>query len=165
MAEYQTHSISREKFLVIAINLIHKALVEAARTDAKNAFKVLAEGKIMPLTNVRMEDESIVRFDVQLDGSEFVGNLNFGAFKTSVALLVSNLSKALQAEQDIPVFTAQESPEMLMFGVTAVTYEDSQANVMVLGSDSGSEQASVRLKLMFLDPEQFADAAQDDQPA
>ena len=165
MAEYQTQSISREKFLVIAINLIHKALVEAARTDAKNAFKVLAEGKIMPLTNVRMEDESIVRFDVQLDGSEFVGNLNFGAFKTSVALLVSNLSKALQAEQDIPVFTAQESPEMLMFGVTAVTYEDSQANVMVLGSDSGSEQASVRLKLMYLDPEQFADAAQDDQPA
>ncbi|MEP6390557.1 MAG: hypothetical protein ABJ056_11600 [Halioglobus sp.] len=157
MAEYQTQSISREKFLIIAINLLHKSLVEASRTDAKNAFKVLSEGKALALSNVRMEDQSIVRFDVQLDGSEFVGNLNFGAFKTSLALLISNLSQALQAEKNIPAFTAQDGPEMLMFGVTAVTYEDSQPNVMVLGSDSGSEQASVKLKLMYLDPAQFAD--------
>jgi len=106
-----------------------------------------------------------VRFDVQLDDSEFVGNLNFGAFKTSLALLISNLSEALQAEKNIPVFTAQDSPEMLMFGVTAVTYEDSQPNVMVLGSDSGTEQATVQLKLMYLDPVQFAEAAPGDQSA
>ena len=165
MAQYQTQSISREKFLVIAINLLHKSLIEAARTDAKNAFKLLAEGKVMPLTNVRMEDQSIVRFDVQLDDSEFVGNLNFGAFKTSLALLISNLSAALQAEQDIPAFTAEGSPEMLMFGVTAVTYEDNQPNVLVLGSDSGSGQAAVRLKLMYLDPGQFAEDTQGEQPA
>ena len=73
MADYQTQSISREKFLVIAINLLHKSLVDAARTDAKNVFKELAEGKTYPLTNVRMENKSIVRFDVQLDDSEFVG--------------------------------------------------------------------------------------------
>ena len=156
MAEYQTQSISREKFLIIAINLLHKSLVEANRTDAKNAFKVLTEGKSLVLSNVRMEDQSIVRFDVQLDGSEFVGNLNFGAFKTSLALLISNLSQALQAEKDIPAFTAQDGPETMMFGVTAVTYEDNQPNVMVLGSDSGTEQASVQLKLMYLDPAQFA---------
>ena len=165
MADYQTQSISREKFLVIAINLLHKSLVDAARTDAKNVFKELAEGKTLPLTNVRMENQSIVRFDVQLDDSEFVGNLNFGAFKTSLALLISNLSEALQAEKNIPVFTAQDSPEMLMFGVTAVTYEDSQPNVMVLGSDSGTEQAAVQLKLMYLDPVQFAEAAPGDQSA
>jgi len=165
MADYQTQSISREKFLVIAINLLHKSLVDAARTDAKNVFKELAEGKTLPLTNVRMENQSIVRFDVQLDDSEFVGNLNFGAFKTSLALLISNLSDALQAEKNIPVFTAQDSPEMLMFGVTAVTYEDSQPNVMVLGSDSGTEQATVQLKLMYLDPVQFAEAAPGDQSA
>jgi len=165
MADYQTQSISREKFLVIAINLLHKSLVDAARTDAKNVFKELAEGKTLPLTNVRMENQSIVRFDVQLDDSEFVGNLNFGAFKTSLALLISNLSEALQAEKNIPVFTAQDSPEMLMFGVTAVTYEDSQPNVMVLGSDSGTEQATVQLKLMYLDPVQFAEAAPGDQSA
>jgi len=165
MADYQTQSISREKFLVIAINLLHKALVEAARTDAKNAFKGLTEGKTLPLSNVRMENQSIVRFDVQLDDSEFVGNLNFGAFKTSLALLISNLSQALQAEKNIPVFTAQDGPEMLMFGVTAVTYEDEQANVMVLGSDSDTEQASVQLKLMYLDPVQFADEAPGDQSA
>ena len=165
MADYQTQSISREKFLVIAINLLHKSLVDAARTDAKNVFKELAEGKTYPLTNVRMENKSIVRFDVQLDDSEFVGNLNFGAFKTSLALLISNLSEALQAEKNIPVFTAQDSPEMLMFGVTAVTYEDSQPNVMVLGSDSGTEQATVQLKLMYLDPVQFAEAAPGDQSA
>lgn len=165
MADYQTQSISREKFLVIAINLLHKSLVDAARTDAKNMFKELTEGKTLPLTNVRMENQSIVRFDVQLDDSEFVGNLNFGAFKTSLALLISNLSEALQAEKNIPVFTAQDSPEMLMFGVTAVTYEDSQPNVMVLGSDSGTEQATVQLKLMYLDPVQFAEAAPGDQSA
>ncbi|MEP4485331.1 MAG: hypothetical protein ABJ013_06870 [Halioglobus sp.] len=157
MAEYQTQSISREKFLIIAINLLHRSLVEATRTDAKNAFKVLTEGKTLALSDVRMEDQSIVRFDVQLDGSEFVGNLNFGAFKTSLSLLLSNLSQALQGAKDVPAFSAQDGPEMLMFGVTAVTYEDSQPNVMVLGSDSGTEQASVQLKLMYLDPAQFTD--------
>lgn len=166
MAEYQTQSISREKFLIIAINLLHKTLVEAARTEAKNAFKVLTEGKALALSNVRMEDQSIVRFDVQLDDSEFVGNLNFGAFKTSLALLISNLLEALQAQKNVPVFTAQDSSEMLMFGVTAVTYEDKQPNVMVLGSDSGTGQATVALKLMYLDPAQFAEAAPgDDQSA
>ena len=65
MADYQTQSISREKFLVIAINLLHKALVEAARTDAKNAFKVLTEGKTLPLSNVRMENQSI-HFQIKL---------------------------------------------------------------------------------------------------
>jgi len=165
MADYQTQTITREKFLIIAINLLHRSLVEAARTDAKNAYKALTEGKTLALSNVRMEDQSVVRFDVQFDGSEFIGNLNFGAFRTSVALLISNLSKALEAEKNIPAFSAQDNAELLMFGVTAVTYDDNQPNVMVLGSDSGTEQASVQLKLMYLDPTQFVDKAQAGQPA
>ena len=164
MAQYQTQSIPRERFLIIAINLLHQSLVDAARTDAKNAFKVLAEGKVMPLTNVRMADQSIVRFDVQLDDSEFVSNLNFGAFKTSLALLISNLSQALEAEKSIPAFNAENSPAMMMFGITAVTYENNQPNVMVLGSDSSSGEASVKLKLMYLDPNQFAEATPGEQP-
>jgi len=116
----------------------------------------MAAGRSVHLTNVQMEDRSQVRFDVALDHSEFRGKLNFGAFRASLVLLVAQLSDALRAGKDIKVFSDQNNPDNVVFGLTAPTEEDGEVNVMVLGADSNATRGFIELRLQYLDPAQFA---------
>jgi|TARA_R100000005_G_scaffold77213_1_gene44426 hypothetical protein len=160
MAQNPTKSIPRDQFLTIAVNLLYKAFLENRRTEAKNVFRDLATGRSVHLTNVVMEDKSQVRFDVALDHSEFRGKLNFGAFRSSLAMLVAQLSDALRAGKDIKVFSEQNNPDNVVFGLSAATEEEGEVNVMVLGADSNAARGSIELRLQYLDPAQFAQESQ-----
>ncbi|KZX59222.1 hypothetical protein A3709_16920 [Halioglobus sp. HI00S01] len=155
MADNQTQSIERDKFLTMAVNILHRAFIEAPRTDAKNLFKQVAEGKAVPLTKVEMEDKSVVRFDLALDHSEYPGTLNYSAFRTSLATTLGNLVNALQNKQNIPSFTAQNQPNNQIIGITGVTVEDDVASVMVLSVQTADREAAVLLRPMYLDYDQF----------
>jgi len=164
MAQVQTQSIPREKFLLMAINLLHRAFIDSARTDAKNVFKEISGGKAIHLTTVEMEDKSTLRFNLSMDHSEFQGKLNYGAFRASLATLIANITQALQDEKEVPVFNADQTSTDMIFGVTAVTVEDEKPNVMVLGAELGAQDAATMLRLMYLDPQQFAAQATDEAP-
>lgn len=110
------------------------------------------------MLDVRMEEDSDVRFDLALDHSEYRGDrFNFTAFRDSVTVLVGSLSENLKAQNDVPVFSEQDDGSML-FGVPGVTKEGEQVNVMMLGVDLRGP-GSVLLKLQYLDPEQFVEDA------
>lgn len=156
MAQNQSQSIPRDKFLTIAVNLLYKAFLENRRTEAKNVFRDMAAGRSVHLTNVQMEDRSQVRFDVALDHTEFRGKLNFGAFRSSLAMLVAQLSDALRAGKDIKVFSEHNNPDNVVFGLTAATEDEGEVNVLVLGADSSTTRGSIELRLQYLDPAQFA---------
>jgi len=47
----------------------------------------------------------------------------------------------------------------MIFGITAVTLEDGERNVMVLAADLCKEGDATLLQLMYLDPMQFAAAS------
>ena len=160
MAGDNTQSIPQEQFLTMAGNLLHRAFVDSTRTKAKSIFREIAAGKIVPLTSVEMEDKSTVRFDITLDHSEYLGSINFGAFRSSVAVLIASLGENLKKEEQIKVFTEQDNPNAMIFGVTAVTQESKEPNIMVLGADMASGNPSVLLKLMYINHEQFT-AAQE----
>lgn len=162
MAETQSQSIPREQFLTMAINLLHKAFIEANRTDAKNLYKSVAEGRTVPLTRVEMEDKSVVRFDVSLDYSEYEGTLNFGAFKASLATLLGNLVRAVQEGRSIPSYTAQGNDRNQIIGITGVTVERDVPAVMVLSVQTSDREAAVLLRPMYLDYEQFLLSQQDE---
>jgi hypothetical protein len=155
MSQFHNQSMPQEKFLTVAINLLHKAFVEASRTEAKNTYREIAEGKPVHLTTVRMEDGSTSRFALRLDHSEYRGKLNYGAFRASLAALIGNFGQALKDEREINVFNAQDNPGTLMFGVTAVTLEDDIPNVMVMGAELAGRPGEAMLSLMYLDPSQF----------
>ncbi|WP_193940533.1 hypothetical protein [Parahaliea mediterranea] len=161
MAREQTQSIPREKFLLMSVNLLHKAFLEANRTQAKNLYRDVAEGRTAALTNVQMEDKSLVRFDLALDHSEYRGKLNFGSFRDSLTVLIAQLSDALREGRNITVFTAENDPNVMIFGVTGVTYNEGEPSVLVLGADAGSGQPSVMLKLMYLDHSQFGEPREE----
>jgi len=158
MAQHQTQTIPREKFLLMSVNLLHKAFLETTRTNAKNVYKEMAEGKIVHLTNVQMEDRSTVRFDLALDHTEYRGKLNFASFRNSLTVLIAQLTEALRAKKNITVFTADNDPNVMIFGVTGVTMQDGKPSVLVLAADAGSDQASVMLKLLYLDHSQFGES-------
>ena len=162
MSQFQTQSIPQDKFLRMAVNLLHKTFVESARTDAKNAFREIADGRAAHLTTVRMEDGSTSRFNLRFDHSEYRGKLNYGAFRASLATLIGNISQALQDEREINVFNANADPNTMIFGVTAVTVEEDTPNVMVLGAELGNRAGESTLSLLYLDPSQFVEQTPED---
>ena len=160
MAQSDAQTIPKEKFLLIATNLLHRQFIAAPRTEAKRVFREVAEGRSVPMTTVRMEDNSTVAFRLELDHSEFDGKLNFGAFRASLAVLITNLSRSLEEKRPVTVFNMQHREQSVMFGVTGVTVEQGQPNVLVLGADTSGPPGNVLLRLMYLDHRQFAAAGQ-----
>ena len=155
MSSSTSHTLPQDQFLTIAGNLLLKAFIENSRTQAKNVYKELVQGKTAILTTIQMEDKSRVRFDVSLDHSEFRGSINFGAFKTSLTLLITSLSESLKAEEQITVFSSENDPNAMIFAVTGLTQDSDTPNIMVLGADMSPDRPSVTLKLMYIDHEQF----------
>lgn len=155
MAQSDAQTIPKEKFLLIATNLLHRQFIAAPRTEAKRVFREVAEGRSMPMTTVRMEDNSTVAFRLELDHSEFDGKLNFGAFRASLAVLITNLSRSLEEKRPVTVFNMQHRAQSVLFGVTGVTVEQEKPNVMVLGADTSGPPGNVLLRLMYLDHRQF----------
>ena len=162
MATTETKSIPSDQFLTMAINLLHKAFIEQGRTEAKQLFKTVAEGKIVPLTNVQMEDKSVVRFDVSLDHSEYQGKLNFGAFRASLSTTLANLVKALQEGHTITSFSAENNENNMIFGITGVTVENDIPAVMVISAQVSDRGAAVLLRPMYLNYEQFLESQESE---
>lgn len=156
MVASNRQSMPQDKFLTMAANLLYKAFLESSRTKAKNLYREMSGGKVLPLTTVQLEDKSQMRVDIALDHSEYRGAINFGTFRASVAMLVSSLGEQLKKGEDVRVFSADHNEDVMIFGVTAVTVDAKDPNVMVLGAEMASDRPSVLLKLMYIDPEQFA---------
>jgi len=155
MAQSAAQTIPKEKFLLIATNLLHRQFIAAPRTEAKRVFREVAEGRVVQMTTVRMEDNSTVDFRLELDHSELDGKLNFGAFRASLAVLITNLSRSLEDKREVAVFNMQHRAQSVLFGVTGVTVEQEKPNVLVLGADTSGPPGNVLLRLMYLDHRQF----------
>ena len=159
MAQPQTHSMPHDRFLLIAANLLQRALLAPTRTAAKQLYRELAEGRTVALSSVELEDESTARFALALDASEFRGRLNFGAFRASLETLIANIAAHLQAEKPVTVFSSAERENALIFGITGATLEADQPNVLVLGSEPHPNGQVMVVRLMYLDPAQFQERA------
>jgi len=148
-------TIPTDKFLLIAMNLLHRHFIGAGRTQAKRLYRELREGRTVPITRVIMEDESTVRFRLSLDHSEFAGDLNFSAFRGGLSVLLANIARALQDKREVTLFSAEQRTDSLLFGITGMTVEDDRPNVLALGADTREQAGAITLKLMYLDPAQF----------
>ena len=157
MANFQTQALPQDKFLLVAISLLNKALLDATRAEAKALYKEISAGQTVHLTTVQLEDKSTARFQLSLAHDEFRGKFNFSALRNSVSTLVGNISRALQDGKELRVFNALNGGGAMIFGVTAVTVEADTPNVLVLAADAGQANVTT-LQLMYLDPAQFVPA-------
>ena len=156
MATSAQLNIPKDKFLLIAINLLHRHFIAAARAPAKRLYREIREGRRVPITSVQMEDDSRVRFTLSLDHSEYSGHLHFSSFRQGVSTLLANISVALEEKREISVFNREQSPGSLLFGITGVTMDGENPRVMELGADLEGPDGAITLRLMYLNPDQFA---------
>jgi hypothetical protein len=150
--------MAQHQFILVAVNLLHRAFVTCTRAEAKQRYRKLGDGEQLLLGDVKLEDGSTARFAVSLDSSEHVGRLNFSGFRTSVEVLLANLAQALQEERELPVFGSDDTGATI-FGATGVTATGATANVMVLAAGPGQSRETTVLQLLYLDPAQFKQAS------
>lgn len=159
MTQPNQQNLPKDKFLMLAVNLLHRHFIAPGRTEAKRLYREIQEGRTAALTTVRMEDQSTLSFKLVLDHSEFPGRLNFSAFRAGLSTLMGNIARTVQAEKEVTVFNMTDRPDSVLFGITGVVVEDGQPSVMALGADTGGQVGAVTLQLMYLDPKQFASSA------
>jgi hypothetical protein len=157
----QKASISTDQLATMSINLLHRALVEASRTEAKKIFRELDAGGRFALANIKMQDDAQVRFDVVLDRSEFRGELNFSRFREGFLALVADLVPQLQSEEPLHTFVAEsvdatstDDGERL-FAARGFTRHGDDVNVLMLAARPEPGHAIVTLRLMYFDAQQF----------
>jgi hypothetical protein len=155
MAVNHNRTLPQKQFLTLSANLLNLALLETTRADAKKCFRGLQEGRSLLLNQVRMEDGSLVRFELVLNASEYRGRLNFSAFRGGVSVLLHNLVQALREEQPLQVYQAEHDARLVLFGVTGLSVQERQPNVLGLGAYTSDSEPLVQLQLMYLDPAQF----------
>lgn len=151
----ETKSLPPEQFLTIAANLLNNKLLKVGRTEAKRVFRDIHSGRTVPITYLEMQDKSLVRFDLSLDHRCYRGHLNFTAFRTSLALFLSNARETLEKPDGLRIYQNQSNPRSIMFGVLAITAEDNEPSILGLCADSSGSEAAIHLQLMYLDTVQF----------
>lgn len=153
MSRFQAQSITPQKLLTVATNILHKAFDDCPRLEAKRRFQAIDEGRTVYLLDVRTEDGGELRINAKLDRSEFRGKLNFSLFRQLARNLVAAQVAALQSDQPLNTFS-DEHGQRWVYLIPAACVEDQQVNMMVLAIDAGAPGA-LTLELMFVDPAQF----------
>lgn len=155
MATTQSNSMQQDTFLRISCNLLYKVFTENTRTQAKKLFRQLESGHRVALTQLKLEDGGETRFDLSFNHQQFVGRINYTAFRNSLMSLLMNLNQQLENSEKVPVFTEENNDGNILFGTLGMTQDSEQLNVMVLGVNTDQPDATVELQLVYLEPSQF----------
>ena len=161
MAENE-RTLTEEQLATISGNMLQKTLIDVSRTVGKRIFRELESGTRIALTQLRVEDESLVRLDLSLDHSEFCGALNFSLFRDSVLALLAKMTETLK-DEDTPLPAlrmmdegGQATSERRLFGVPGVIAVEGVPNMLMMGATPSPSEPVVLIELMYIDPEQFA---------
>ena len=154
------HTLTDEQFATVCANVLHQCFIEPSRTVVKRVFRDLQAGKKVFLTELRMEDDSILRVDLTLDSTAFIGILNFSTFRGVVQELLIQFREQLTSEKPLTTFRALDeagnaTTERRLYGVFAQSVQGRNLNILMLGVDPHLSEPQVLLELMFVDPSQM----------
>lgn len=153
MSLYRTQSISQDKLLAIAANILDKAFFDSNRILAKRRYQALEKGDRVFLINVGMEAGSELQVDMRLDRTELHNKLNFSAFRDVTGQLLVAIAEQLKEKRSLPVF-ATEDKGRWSYLIPALHRGAERDDVMILGLDT-RRPGKLTLELMFIDPAQF----------
>ena len=129
-----------------------------SRESAKIVFQSLLKGEQCPFMRIDMGDAGEVQCELSLDTSLYVGKLNFGKFKKLLATMMIAIKERIEA--DAPLNALNSKHGEIMFNIPGIVKDqDGRFNVMVTSFRQLAPGLS-SVRLMFLDPQQYADALQ-----
>ena len=147
-------SLKPEQLLSISAQALYKTFFETARDQSKQIFKELEKGKTCSLYVIKIANGQEIQGKLSLDKTEFVGKINYSAFRAALEVMVKRIADKINKKEDLNIFTNEDNGEMV-FHIPGFVENDGQVNILVLGV---VQQAAgvIGQKLMFLDPTQFA---------
>lgn len=133
-----------------------KVLVSAKKDRAKAAFKDLKQGKVLNVGEINQGEKIQLACKIKLDHSEFKGpGFNYDIFKVALGGLLNQIGAALKAKKDIKIMHSEEGLQLV--GIPGVVRAHEQDNVLMVALEFAKD-ASITAHLMFMDPEQFQEA-------
>ncbi|WP_374962010.1 hypothetical protein [Spongiibacter tropicus] len=150
-------SIEIPALMVMASSLLKRCILDAQRVESKRYFRELEAGNPVLLSDLSMEDDSVLRVSLEMNASEFCGQLNYSAFRDQLTMLIDTYSRYLKAGQE-PKVLSDDSGVQHVIVLPAVSEIRGQRNALVMGFDQ-NRPANLRLKLMFVDAAQFMEKA------
>ena len=147
-------SLKPEQLLSISAQALYKTFFETARDQSKQIFKELEKSKTCSLYVMKIANGQEIQGKLSLDKTEFVGKINYSAFRAALEVMVKRIADKINKKEDLNIFTNEDNGE-LVFHIPGFVENDGQVNILVLGV---VQQAAgvIGQKLMFLDPTQFA---------
>ena len=143
----------------LAVNLLHKAFIEATRTVSKRLFRQLETGDEVAVTQLELDDKQTVQLLMKLDASEYRGDLNFSAFRDSVAALLTELVTTLQEEGALRTLQATEADapvgETHLLAAMGPTQHGADINVLMVSLSPSQVQPAITVSLLYMNPDQF----------
>lgn len=130
--------------------MLSKVFIDASRDDAKGLFQAIYRGNQVPFMTFELRSGVTVDCQLALDWSEYVGKLNFSAFRNAVARHLDRVAIALKQEEALNVFDNDETNDII-FHHPGIIESNGQVNVIVTGIEQRQPNAMC-VKLQFLDP-------------
>ena len=96
-----------------------------------------------------------------LDYSEFRGGFNFPAFEAALSAMLQRVNVQLKQKKDLNLLTNEEAGTVLVHLPGVIQAEDGRYNVLVMAFEI-KLPTEIVLKLMFIDPDQYAALAPED---
>lgn len=138
--------------------VLGKVFVQAKKDAGKAMFKQLRQGKPKDLGKLHYGDQLTMPLQVSLDYSEFQGaGFNYDVFRFALNDLLRNMAITLRAEKPLNVLSGDNGVQLIV--IPGVVAKGEQANVLMLGIGADVARC-VDVKLMFMEPEQFLQAAE-----
>ena len=127
------------------------------KTVAKRAYSDISSGTTIPFLEISAAEKGEINCSLALDHSEFVGKLNFSAFRDILGAHLQLIAAKLQNEEDLNLFTNEQTGDLL-FNIPGILQRDDTVNVLVTGIEQ-RKPGELIVKLMFLDPANYIDRA------
>ena len=154
---YQKASLNLKQLLAAANNNLNTLFYVSTRDSAKGTFNTIAKGSPAPFMRIDTDNESEIYCELELDSSLYVGKLNFGKFRKALAVMMLSIKTSI--ESDKPLNTMSSKSGEILFNIPGIVTEDDQINILVCSfMQYGPGLATI--KLMYLDPSKYVDAAQ-----
>ncbi len=153
MSRFIQHSLTPERLLSVANNILYKVFLQSTRLDSKRLYSGLLEGRTAKLLTMALDDKTQVKVTLKMFADDYQGKLNYSAFKKHLALLLVNINQRLKSNSPDKVNMRSDSQaKNHLFNIPAMTRDGTQVNILMLGMSTQTPGKLV-FTLNYLDPE------------
>ena len=141
-------------FLTVIYNNYKRLFLDSSEIQAEEDYRTLMDDQTVPIIEISAPDQGEVTCDLALDHSQFLGTLNFSRFRNVLIAHLSQIADTLKSEGELNVLTNEDTGDIVYY-VPGIVEEDGTINVLVTGVEQRTA-GELTVRLMFLDPQQFA---------